>query len=356
MRLSIIVPVYNVELYIERCLRSLLENQDLPPEDYEVIVTNDGSPDNCRTIIEGLQKEFPNLILINQKNQGVSVARNEAIDIARGGYILAIDSDDYIHPNSLRKALERAEQDQLDILYAGFEVYDIHQKLVWTNYLESVASRIDGGYNGYMAFRKPGTVDPDRSVAMFFKLELLNQHQIRYPKGVIMLEDALFLALVFSVSHRVGYHAGPFYIRTTRPHSATTSGQWNLEKTATGYFISLRFIADFRSKCGFSNSGILNNVQVKFLVLLLNTFLHRAEIKGYSRTWDELEQDKLLLKNELSQSQENFQNAFSGIGAPYNIYVRSIMRGKWSYLISQWSLILKSVTRGFLNKVSTSNF
>jgi glycosyltransferase involved in cell wall biosynthesis len=68
MRLSIIIPAYNVADYIEKCIRSL-EDQDIPKEDYEIIVTKDGSPDDCQAIIERLQKEFTNIVLINQENQ-----------------------------------------------------------------------------------------------------------------------------------------------------------------------------------------------------------------------------------------------------------------------------------------------
>ena len=104
MLLSIIVPAYKVEGYIERCIRSL-EDQDLSKEQYEIIITNDGSPDRCKEIVESLQDEFPNIILINQENQGVSMARNNAMAIAKGKYILPIDPDDYVVPNSFIKII-----------------------------------------------------------------------------------------------------------------------------------------------------------------------------------------------------------------------------------------------------------
>ena len=63
-KISIIIPAYKVAGYIEKCIRSL-ENQDLSKDDYEIIVTNDGSPDNCREIVESLQQEFSNIVLIN---------------------------------------------------------------------------------------------------------------------------------------------------------------------------------------------------------------------------------------------------------------------------------------------------
>ena len=88
--LSIIIPIYNVAPYVERCIRSL-EDQDIPKDDYEIICINDGSPDNCREIVEQLQQEFSNIILINQENQGVSMARNNGIDLSEGKYLLFVD-------------------------------------------------------------------------------------------------------------------------------------------------------------------------------------------------------------------------------------------------------------------------
>ena len=107
IKLSIIVPAYKVEAYIEKCIRSL-EDQDLPKDEYEIIVINDGSPDRCREIVEELQKEFSNIILINQENQGVSMARNNGIANAQGKYIMPIDPDDYVLPNSFGSIIKRA--------------------------------------------------------------------------------------------------------------------------------------------------------------------------------------------------------------------------------------------------------
>ena len=105
-KLSIIVPAYKVDAYIEKCISSL-EDQDIPKEEYEIIVINDGSPDRCSEIVEGLQKEFSNIILINQENQGVSMARNNGIKIAQGEFIMPVDPDDYVIPNSFGLNIEQ---------------------------------------------------------------------------------------------------------------------------------------------------------------------------------------------------------------------------------------------------------
>jgi glycosyltransferase involved in cell wall biosynthesis len=114
-RLSIIVPIYNVENYVERCLRSL-EDQNIPKDSYEIICINDGSPDKCREIIVGLQTEYNNIILIDQENQGVSCARNNGIKNASGKYLLFIDPDDYVDRDCLDGILNTADEYDAQVL------------------------------------------------------------------------------------------------------------------------------------------------------------------------------------------------------------------------------------------------
>jgi len=91
---SVIIPVYNTEKYIRKCIDSVL-NQTF--NDYEIVVVNDGSTDKCLDILN----EYDNIKLINQKNQGLSMARNTGIKSAKGKYFILLDSDDYIEPDLL---------------------------------------------------------------------------------------------------------------------------------------------------------------------------------------------------------------------------------------------------------------
>lgn len=116
IRLSIIIPFYNVERYIARCLDSVY-HQDIPEEEYEVICVNDGSPDNSREIVIEYQKTHKNLILIeHEHNKKLGAARNTGRSIARGKYIWNVDSDDYIADNCLKSILDQCESNELDIL------------------------------------------------------------------------------------------------------------------------------------------------------------------------------------------------------------------------------------------------
>ena len=99
MFLSIVIPIYNVEKYIDRCLNSIF-SQDVSPENLEVICVNDGPPENSMQIVNCYANKYANLHIVNQQNQGLSVARNGGMAIAKGDYLWFVDSDDYVTDNS----------------------------------------------------------------------------------------------------------------------------------------------------------------------------------------------------------------------------------------------------------------
>lgn len=120
-KVSIIVPVYNSERYIRRCIESLM-NQTYT--DIEIIIINDGSTDKSLGIIEELAKKDSRIILINQENRGVSYARNAGLKKVSGDYIGFVDSDDYIEKQMYEKLIQAAETSDADIVECGYyEVY-----------------------------------------------------------------------------------------------------------------------------------------------------------------------------------------------------------------------------------------
>lgn len=119
LKLSIIIPVYQVEKYIRPCLESVFK-QDLNDEDFEVIIVNDGTKDKSMEVIAGIIAQHQNITVINQENQGLSVARNNGIAIAKGEYLLMPDSDDLLVENSIRPLLELALKSKADLVVADF--------------------------------------------------------------------------------------------------------------------------------------------------------------------------------------------------------------------------------------------
>lgn len=120
LKLSIIVPVYKVEDYLCKCIDSLL-NQDLPKEEYEIILVDDGSPDRCGEICEDYAARFSNIKVVHRENGGLSAARNNGIAESNGKYVQFVDPDDFLEPNVLKQLVDKMERDQLDVLRFNYQ-------------------------------------------------------------------------------------------------------------------------------------------------------------------------------------------------------------------------------------------
>ncbi|MBQ7969191.1 MAG: glycosyltransferase [Clostridia bacterium] len=153
MKFSVIVPVYNVEKYIANCLDSILSQSYA---DYEVLVINDGSPDNSQEIIDGYVERNPEKIkAFVKENGGLSDARNYGIERAVGDYLLFVDSDDYIDSGLLQAIASLLEEDEVDIVrFSAQIVYDNGQKgevisapkLLGVNGVRAIDALIDNKY------------------------------------------------------------------------------------------------------------------------------------------------------------------------------------------------------------------
>lgn len=122
-RLSIIVPLYNSAAYLPRCLDSLLR-QDIPAEEYEILLVNDGSPDDSISVAEEYAAKHPQTRVFSKENGGTSSARNLGISKAVGTYLYFVDPDDYILENSLRDVLQKMDEESLDVLRFGYTEVD----------------------------------------------------------------------------------------------------------------------------------------------------------------------------------------------------------------------------------------
>jgi glycosyltransferase involved in cell wall biosynthesis len=115
LTLSIIVPVFNVERYLTKCLDSLL-SQDIDLDAYEIILIDDGSTDDGGEMCDGFASKHKNIIAVHQINQGLSVARNTGLRMARGRFVMFVDSDDFIQEGVLAALIREMEEFELDIL------------------------------------------------------------------------------------------------------------------------------------------------------------------------------------------------------------------------------------------------
>ena len=150
IKISIIIPMYNVEKYIEKCVYSAF-NQGLKESEFEIIAVDDESPDNSLNLVKDLAKEYSNIVIISQKNKGLGGARNTGITKAKGEYILFLDADDYIIKNSLNKILLVANNNSLDILEFGAQGVDILGNVTYQIELENNSNSLSGiGYYNHL--------------------------------------------------------------------------------------------------------------------------------------------------------------------------------------------------------------
>lgn len=325
--------MYNVEKYVERCIRSL-ENQDIPTDEYEIICINDGSPDNCRNIIAILQEEFSNIILVDQENKGVSVARNNGISVATGKYMLMIDPDDYIAENSFYDVLSYAERTNLDVVYLGFAIYDEAGKTLWQTDYGNLTDKVFYEVDGYYADRKDSSRDPDRSWAMLYRSDMIDRNNIRYPVNVPYLEDGLFLVKVFATANTTGFLDLIFYKRTVRPGSATNSKLFFSERAVSGFILAAKDLRDFRGRHTFSKeqTDLIQHGIVNFVLLSLFPLVGIGTLKRFCKTYKKLEK-------------EGFKKLdLGGVVEPYLSYAKKYNISPLLFGISYWnSLVRKKI-------------
>lgn len=131
-KVSVIVPVYNVEEYLEECLNSIV-NQSF--KNLEIIVVNDGSTDNSYNIIRNFSEKYKNIKVINQENSGLSEARNSGIKVATGKYIMFVDSDDFLNLDMIEKMYDKAEENKCSLIICDLMLY-------WSKYKQKVYNNI----------------------------------------------------------------------------------------------------------------------------------------------------------------------------------------------------------------------
>lgn len=209
MKLSIIIPVYGVEQYVEKCLKSVFY-QDLPASEYEVIIINDGTKDNSWTIVKSIVNNHGNVRLAEQTNQGLSAARNHGLKLAQGEYVWFIDSDDWIEQNCLLEIVAAAEGNDVLALATMFKEGD------WKGLKTYEVSSNTTDKLSYMSQDYP-------TPAQFYvcNREFLIRNNFYFVNG-IKHEDCLFTPLIVAKCSTFSILAKPVYHFLKRRDSITT--------------------------------------------------------------------------------------------------------------------------------------
>lgn len=192
IKISVIIPIYNAERTLKKCLDSIL-NQSL--KEIEIILINDGSKDKSDNICKEYLQKDKRVLYINKKNEGCSTTRNLGITIAKGKYLTFVDPDDYLEKEMYRTMYDIAEKNNLDIIICGFKIldenYNYLEKVEPIRYLEKV---------NYFKIKNKSFNSPCNKL---YKKELLKNNNIYFPKNTHMGEDLVFNIKSFYFSEKI---------------------------------------------------------------------------------------------------------------------------------------------------------
>lgn len=209
-KVSIIVPVYNVEKYLEKCLDSLV-NQTL--KDVEIIIVNDGSPDNSQKIIDKYAKKYNFIKACNKKNGGLSSARNYGLKYATGEYIAFVDADDYVDLDMFCKMYNKAISEDLDIVVC--DTINVYENS--TSYRISNLEYSDDIVKNYI-------ISPPMACIRLYKKEIFNH--VLFEEN-ILYEDLNLNPSLVNITKKVGFINEGFYYYYQRTNSIMKQVKFN---------------------------------------------------------------------------------------------------------------------------------
>jgi len=241
--ISVIVPVYNVEKYLERCLDSILSQSF---RDIEVICVNDCSPDNSLHILHQYQKKDSRIVIIDlKKNKGLSGARNAGLEKARGRFVSFVDSDDCIKSGMFENIAQHLSK-EIDILFFGANEILLQGKketVIDTNYF-------DVSWEGFKVLSDDDILRTSVTVwNKVFRLEKIRESNLRFPEGCCFEDNAFYFN--FSFMHRNAFFIkDKYYIYFRRDGSITSSLSHSKEKLSFHFLKILENIHGFWSAHG----------------------------------------------------------------------------------------------------------
>jgi Glycosyltransferases involved in cell wall biogenesis len=215
MKLSIIVPFYNVEKYLYKCLKSILSST-VSAQEYEIIVIDDGSTDSSPAIVSGMEWGEINHKILSQSNSGQSVARNNGLHVAEGEYVWFVDSDDWIDSNSLEAILDCLNGCDVVSFASYYKVFEKGEELAIHK------SKSGSGLDFCLNFGFHGIP------YYIFRRQFLLEKHLSFVPGIVY-EDSLFVPQAVSLASYVKIYEEPVYYHLLRAGS-TMQSDFSLKK------------------------------------------------------------------------------------------------------------------------------
>ena len=273
-KISVILPVYNVEQYIAKSIHSVLNQSYI---DFELIVVIDGSKDNSEVIAREFEKTDLRVKVYTKPNGGLSDARNYGLNVATGEFIYFLDSDDWIEPNLLEDNIKMLEDKNLDFIVFGFyqDNVDSNEQLIeniphipenneWINSEPIYFTPYMLNILGY-AWNK------------IYRKGYLDKHQIKFTIGVSLVEDILFNAKVYQYADRIVFNPKPYVHYIQRP-VVTLTKQFH-EQSFEWVKLKHKALQDFLDAWSFDNTQeiLASNLIGGLRYCVLNLFRYKNQ-------------------------------------------------------------------------------
>lgn len=283
MKVSVIVPVYNVEEYLEKCLESLV-NQSL--KDIEIIVVNDGTQDNSQEIIDRYSAKYTNVISVEKENGGLSDARNYGMQYAKGEFIAFVDSDDYVDLTMFEKMYNKAMREDLDIVVCDTVIQHENYSYVHRSNLHFTEDKV----RAYIYASPMACTRMVRRTIM---------EQFSFEKG-IFYEDLNLTPTYITKTRKVGFVEEPLYYYVQRQASIMNQQKFNNK------LLDIFKVTEHVKKV-YEREGIFDEFHDEMEYLYLIHLLRSATLRfiQYQNTKVYLQQIRETIKNEFPNWKKN---------------------------------------------------
>ena len=271
MKLSIIIPVYNVERFLPQCLDSVFAQTI---DNFEVICIDDGSKDSSLSVLQKYGEEHANLRIIHQENHGLGYTRNVGLDCAKGDYIAFVDSDDFVAPDMFEKMIDKMERTNAEIAISNPYLFD-HNTGEIRPYREMLKFYRFSILGGFSPLEHPGVFSFLGAWDKVYKRSFLAEHNIRFPVNRIY-EDAPFSYQSLALAKTITVVKECYYYYRKNAGGAITDKERKTDAFKIDFLLNIREI-----QCFLKEHHLYEQVEEPFIAYVLHDGLfHHSYIRS----------------------------------------------------------------------------
>ena len=318
MKLSIVIPIYNVEKYIKKCLDSCVNQGAMRlGQDYEIVCINDGTPDKSAEIARHAAYEHPGIRVIDQENQGLSGARNAGLEAALGEYVWFVDSDDTIAENCMERILLQ--------LTEGIDIFHLRYRHTYEDGTPDKEFEFEnklGVYSGPQVLIQGGLDAPAQF--SIFRRDFLNRHNLRFVKGIYH-EDSEFKPRATYFASKIAFDTEVSYNYLQR-QSGSIMSSFSIKRARDVLFVN-RSLYDFSRNLEYGVVRAFNSlIAMNMNSLLMGYHLLAGEQKDEMKQLLKTNRDFFICMKETDNRKYRIEGLVFALNVELGLYLHKLIR------------------------------